>query len=70
MSELTQQYFDKRLNEQTAELKSYAREQTEELARIVAAGFDDLKRELDVRDRVHQLETDMRQIKEALHISA
>lgn len=39
-----------------------------ELARMVAQGFDELKQELDVRERVVKLESDMTRIKEALHV--
>lgn len=36
MPELTQQFFEQKLREQTEELKKHAVEQTEELARIIA----------------------------------
>ncbi len=74
MTQLTEERFEQilaeRLKAQTTELKAYAREQTAELARMVAEGFDELKRELDVRERVVKLESDMTRIKEALQVSA
>jgi len=69
MTELSKEYFDQRLDEQTKQLKSYADEQTEKLAAMVADGFEEVKELLDVRDRVKHLESDMHKIKEALHIS-
>ena len=78
--ELTKEYFEKhldqKLKEQTEELKAYAREQTEELARIVAETvatpmeerFARLESLMDVRLAVQTLQLDMRRIKEALHL--
>jgi hypothetical protein len=43
-------------------------EGTEELARMVARGFDDIQKRLDVRDRVDKLEIDMSKIKGALNL--
>jgi DNA primase large subunit len=84
--ELTQQYFDEQikklaskedLGEQTKELKAFAREQTEELARIISKSivepmekeFAALEKKLDVKPRVEKLEKDMVAIKTALHLS-
>jgi GCN5-like protein 1 (GCN5L1) len=69
MSELSKEYFDQRLDEQTKQLKAYADRQTEKLAAMVADGFEEVKELLDVRERVKHLESDMQKIKEALHIS-
>ena len=83
--ELTKEYFDEKLNrlttkddlaKQTKELKSYAREQSGDLARIIAdtvanpmeQRFAILESRTDVTERVRYLETDMQKIKEALHI--
>jgi hypothetical protein len=78
--ELTQEYFEKhldqKLKEQTKELKAYAREQTEDLARIIAETvatpmeerFARLESLMDVRLAVQTLQLDMRRIKEALHL--
>ena len=75
MTELSKEYFDQkftaidnRFDQQTKELKAYADQQTEKLAVMVAAGFEEVKELLDVRERVKQLEVDMHKIKEALHI--
>ena len=65
------------LTAQTKELKVFAREQTEELARIIANTvaapmqnhFEELKDELEVREEVQTLKRDMLKIKQALHIS-
>lgn len=91
--ELTKQYFDeqlgrlnqrfddvatkKDLQEQTKELKQFAEEQTDALARIIATTvaepmqrhFEKLDKELDVYAEVKQLKADMERIKEALHLS-
>ena len=69
MSELTKEYFDQGLKNlvtkkdlsdqiagQTTELKAYAREQTKELARMVAGGFEDLHRRFDMRELVQSHE--------------
>lgn len=69
MSDLTKEYFDEQLNKQTLELKNYAKEQTEDLARMVAGGFEDLQKRLDVKNDVEQLKREMKQIKEALHFT-
>lgn len=73
MSELTKEYFEKHLSEQlssqTGELKAYAREQTQELARMVAVGFEDVQRRLDVQELVQAHERKLKKIEEALHIT-
>jgi len=38
------------------------------LARMVAAGFEEVRNLLDVRERVEHLEIDLNKIKKALHI--
>jgi hypothetical protein len=68
MTELSKEYFDQRLDEQTKQLQAYADQQTEKLAVMVADGFEEVKELLDVRERVKHLEADMQKIKEALHI--
>ena len=72
MSELTKEHFDKKLDEQSEELKAYTREQTEELAQMVSSGFDDIQRQLDVRERVQDIEKALERkfskLEEALHI--
>ena len=89
--ELTREYFDqqinklvtkddleKKLNAQTKELKAFAEEQAEALARIIAKTvavpmerhFTELKNEKQLRKDVENLKADMRRIKEALHLSS
>jgi hypothetical protein len=71
--ELTKEHFEahlkKQLSSQTAELKAYAREQTEELPRIVSAGFEDLQHRLDLSEIVQAHERKLKKIEEALHIT-
>jgi len=80
MSELTKEYFEQHLKRelgaQTTELKTYAREQTEELARITSAGFarteerfDDLEKRLDVTAQLKMFERKFKKLEEALHIT-
>ena len=72
MSELTKEYFDKKLDGQSKELKAYTREQTEELARMVNNGFEDVHQRLNVGERVHEIEKTIERkfskLEEALHI--
>jgi hypothetical protein len=67
MSELTKEYFDR----QIAKLATQkgVREGVEELARIVSAGFEDVRERLDVRERVTQVEHKLEKIAEALHLN-
>ena len=79
--ELTKEHFDQvtsglatkeGLAQQTEELKAYAREQTEELARMVNDGFEEVHRRLDVIAQVQQIQHTMERkfakLEEALHI--
>jgi hypothetical protein len=77
MSELTKEYFDQIIQNlstkgdmvaQTKELKAYAREQTEELARMVADGFVDIQHRLDVQRLIEAHERKFQKLEEALHI--
>jgi 16S rRNA C967 or C1407 C5-methylase (RsmB/RsmF family) len=75
--ELTKEYFDEQLKAQTKELKQFAEEQTDALARIIATTvaepmerhFEKIDKELDVYAEVKQLKADMERIKKALHLS-
>ena len=91
--ELTQEHFDQtisqlatkkdlatienKLDNQTEELKTFAREQTDELARIIATTiaepmeqhFTEVKSDLDIRKKVEVLEHKMLKLQEALHIA-
>lgn len=85
--ELTQEYFDSvvknlatkdDLKEQTVELKRFAVEQTEELARIIASAvaepmqkhFDEPAVHEDIEAKVQELEQDVVKIRTALHLPA
>ena len=68
MSQLTKEYFDEKLQEQTKELKVYTDEQTEALAQIVHKAFSELERELDVRKDVMALNIEMKDIRQALKL--
>ena len=61
-------YTKEDLKAQTKELKAFAVEQTEELARIVSRGFDDVLETLDVRERVTKVEKKMAKIEHELNI--
>jgi hypothetical protein len=53
---------------QTRLLMAYTDQQTENLAAMVAAGFEDIKERLDVRERVTKLEKEVKKIKETAHV--
>lgn len=65
------------LASQTRELKEFAEDQTDVLARIIATTiaepmerhFQSVGKELDVYAEVKELKADMKKIKEALHLS-
>jgi len=61
--------LDRKLSEQTKDLKTFSRGQTEELARMVKTGFDDVIDRLDVRERVQKLEKQMTEMRTALRLS-
>jgi DNA repair exonuclease SbcCD ATPase subunit len=74
---LTKEYFDKALKnlagkddlqKQTAALMEYSDNQVEALARMVQAGFEDMRQRLDVRAEVEKLKEEMKEVKEALHV--
>jgi len=58
----------KELQEMEKSLKAHAVELQEELARMVSAGFDDVQKQLDVRERMKTVELKLSKIEEALHI--
>jgi hypothetical protein len=49
--------------------KEDVREGVEELARMVSAGFDDIRDRLDVRERVSRVEHNLQRIAKELHIN-
>ena len=72
-----EQILDQKLDKQTTELKKFAEEQTEELARIIANSvvepMDEGFKSLDIKfenfkPRVEKLEKDMTKLKSALQI--
>jgi hypothetical protein len=65
---VTKADLDSRLERQTAALMTYSDNQVEALARIVQGGFEEIKTMLDVRERVRQLEKDMKKIKDAINV--
>ncbi len=77
--ELTKKHFDEQLSKlvatidsrfetQTQILMTHADEQVEMLARMVQKGFEDLQERIDVRERVTQLEEEMKRMKKVLHV--
>jgi nuclear transport factor 2 (NTF2) superfamily protein len=64
----TRDDLDERFEKQTRILMAYTDDQVGKLAAMVADGFEEVKELLDVRERMTQLEKDMRNIKEALHV--
>lgn len=52
---VTKDELNDRFEHQTRLLMAYADQQTENLAAMVATGFEDIKERLDVRERVTQL---------------
>jgi hypothetical protein len=79
MSELTKEYFDQvvkglatinALHTAVAPLatKQDVREGVEELARMVAEGFEDVQHRLDVQQLIQAHERKFQKLEEALHI--
>lgn len=74
---VTQEILDDKLRLQTEELKQFSRQQTEELAAIIAntiatpmqTHFDELPEELSAGDRLIRLERSVQEIRTALHLS-
>ena len=63
-----QDYIDKHLNQQSAELKAHAVELQEELAHMTNKGFEDVIKRLDVRETVERHERVLQKVVEALNI--
>jgi hypothetical protein len=64
MNTLTKEHFDERMNEVRDQLKS----DIHQLAAMVASGFSDLSKRLDVRERVDSLEKKMTKVESALNV--
>ncbi len=65
---VTKDELNDRFEHQTRLLMAYSDQQTENLAVMVAAGFEDIKERLDVRERVTKLEKEVKKIKETAHV--
>jgi hypothetical protein len=65
---ITKDDLNDRFEHQTRLLMAYTDQQTENLAAMVAAGFEDIKERLDVRERVTKLEKEVKKIKETAHV--
>jgi hypothetical protein len=68
MTTLTKEYFDKGLAGQTDRIEKKIEEEVEGLATMVAKGFADLEKRLDVKDRVDALEKKMTKVESALNV--
>ena len=68
MADLTKEYFDKTIKDLEVDLKSYIKEENEELARMVNTGFEDVMKRLDFRERVEELERKMGKMEKALNM--
>jgi len=68
MADLTKEYFDKTIKDLEVDLKSYIKEENEELARMVNTGFEDVIKRLDFRERVEELERKMGKMEKALNM--
>lgn len=60
MDTLTKKYFDERMDETQKDLH--------DLATMVANGFSDIEKRLDVRERVEKLEKKMNKVESALNV--
>jgi hypothetical protein len=80
MSELNKEYFDKVVANLATkqdlgplatkeDVRREVREGVEELARMVAEGFEDVQRRLDVQELVQAHERKLHKIEEALHLT-
>lgn len=68
MTTLTKEYFDERLSGQTTRIEKKIEDEIHGLATMVAKGFDDLAKRLDVRERVEKLEQQMSKVGSALNV--
>jgi hypothetical protein len=72
--ELTKEYFDQALKAAVAPLATKedvhreVRQGVDELARMVADGFEDVQRRLDVTAQIKTFERKFQKLEEALHI--
>ena len=66
--ELTKEYFDERLDRQTNGLKAYVDEALAAERKHIDAHFDEVRKLLDVRLAVQNLQLDMQKVKATIHI--
>lgn len=66
--ELSKEHFDKQLAAHTARIERKVEEEVHGLATMVAKGFADIEKRLDVRERVDQLERKMTKVESALNV--
>ena len=71
MTQLTEERFEQIFTEKLPPLatKQDVREGVEELARMVAGGFADLQKRLDVTEQIKSFERKFHKLEEALHIT-
>jgi hypothetical protein len=67
MTTLTKEYFDQRIDVVEKNIEKKIEDEIHGLATMVAKGFDDLAKRLDVRDRVEKLEKKMTKVESALN---
>ncbi|MBI2676639.1 MAG: hypothetical protein HYX21_01620 [Candidatus Yanofskybacteria bacterium] len=75
MSELTKEYLDKQLNklatkDDIEDVKSLVTEEVGKLAIMTANGFEEIKKDLDVRSEVKNLNRRMSRIEQSLNIKS
>jgi uncharacterized Zn finger protein len=68
MSELTKEQFEQVIKASEERITKRIDEAQEELAGMVAAGFEDVQRRLDVTEQVKLFERKFQKLEEALHI--
>ena len=68
MNELTKEHFDQSLAVTEKRIVKRIDEAQEELARLVADGFEDMQRRLDVTAQMQTFERKFQKLEEALHI--
>ena len=72
-----EQILDQKLDKQTKELKQFAEDQTEHLARLISDSvvkplgeqIEDLEKKVNVKPRVEKLEKQMTEMRSALHLT-
>ena len=68
MTTLTKEHFDQRLDGVEKKIEKKIENEIHGLATMVAKGFDEITKRLDVRDRVEKLENRMTKVESALNV--